>query len=302
VTKSILVVSLGALLFGGGAPSLVWEEDGHLIVNRAAAQRLPADMPAFFRAAEDRLAWLGPEPDRWREESEPALKAAQEPDHYLKFELLGEDFEFPPDRYAFYAALEDLRDQREAAGEDPDALLPERVGLQLYVTVELYDRLVVAFRQYRTLIADGEPTELVDGNIVLYAGWLGHYVADGAQPQHTSVQYDGWSGPNPNGYSGPGLHYRFEGQFVHDNITVEDIVPRVAPPTRLDDPYNDYLAFLRSSHELVEDVFRIDRGGGFTGPGTPEGLEFAKTRLAAGAQMLLDLWYTAWLESAENPE
>jgi len=306
MTKRLLLAGLGVLLFGGGAlrssgpADAVWEEEGHLIVNRAAAEHVPADMPAFFGAASDRLTWLGPEPDRWREDSEPALKASQEPDHFVKLELLGEGFEFSPDRYAFYRALEGLRADRAAAGEDPDALLPERVGLQVYITIELYDRVVVAFRQYRDLIAAGEPPELVEGNIILYAGWLGHYVADGAQPQHTSVQYDGWLGPNPNGYSGPGLHYRFEGQFVADNITVEDIAPLVGPPNRLDDPVNDYLDFLRSSHELVEDVFRIDRDGGFTGAGTLEGLEFAKARLAAGAQMLLDLWYTAWLESATS--
>jgi len=172
----------------------------------------------------------------------------------------------------------------------------------MYITVELYDRLVVAFRQYRALVAADDSPELVEGNIILYAGWLGHYVADGAQPQHTSEQYDGWKGPNPNGYSGPGLHYRFEGQFVDDNITVEDIVPLVEPPTFLGDPLDAYTGFLRESHTLVEDVFRIDRDGGFTGAGTPEGLAFAKSRLASGAQMLLDLWYTAWLESAGSPE
>ena len=300
-------MGLGVLLLGAASPwsapsFALWEEEGHVIVNRAAAEHLPADMPAFLRDAADRLAYLGPEPDRWRRDSEWALKAEQEPDHFVKLELLGEGFEFPPDRYAFYTALDEMRDAREAAGENPDALLPERVGLQPYITLEIYDRLKAAFRQYRALVAAGDPPELVEGNVILYAGWLGHYVADGAQPQHTSVQYDGWSGANPNGYSGPGLHYRFEGQFVHDNVAVEDIAPLVGSPTRLDDPFNDYLEFLRSSHELVEEVFRIDRDGGFTGAGTPEGLDFATARLAAGAQMLLDLWYTAWLESARSPE
>jgi hypothetical protein len=49
---------------------------------------------------------------------------------------------------------------------------------------------------------------------------------------------------------------------------------------------------------LVEKVYQLEKAGGFTGKGSPEAFEFTTHRLAAGAQMLLDLWYTAWLESA----
>ena len=57
MSKRVFLVGLGALLFGGGAlwssgpAEAVWEEEGHLIVNRAAAEHVPADMPAFFGAA-----------------------------------------------------------------------------------------------------------------------------------------------------------------------------------------------------------------------------------------------------------
>ena len=37
--------------------------------------------------------------------------------------------------------------------------------------------------------------------ILFYAGWLGHYVGDGSQPLHTTIQYNGWVGPNPHGYT-----------------------------------------------------------------------------------------------------
>jgi hypothetical protein len=52
-------------------------------------------------------------------------------------------------------------------------------------------------------------------NAVFYAGWLGHYVADAANPMHTTIHYDGWQGPNPNGYrTTKGIHWEFEGLFV----------------------------------------------------------------------------------------
>jgi hypothetical protein len=48
----------------------------------------------------------------------------------------------------------------------------------------------------------------------------------------------------------------------------------------------------------VEQVYSLEKNGGFTGKGTPAAFDFTTHRLAAGSQMLLDLWYTAWLESA----
>ena len=61
---------LGAMLqppLAGG-----WGAAGHKTINRAAAEKLPPAVPSFLAAAADRLAWLGPEPDRWR--SDAALR------------------------------------------------------------------------------------------------------------------------------------------------------------------------------------------------------------------------------------
>ena len=44
---------------------------------------------------------------------------------------------------------------------------------------------------------------------------LGHYIGDGAQPLHDSVNSDGWRGPNPHGYTTDRtVHGRFESKFV----------------------------------------------------------------------------------------
>jgi len=58
------------------------------------------------------------------------------------------------------------------------------------------------------------------------------------------------------------------------------------------------ILLLKSSNSLVENVYRLEKAGGFTGKGTPEAFEFTTRRLAAASQMLLNLWYTAWLDSA----
>ena len=301
VTRSVavpvfgLAVGIFCVAPAGVVTRSAWQDEGHVLVNRVAAQHLPEEIPRFFRDAVERLAYLGPEPDRWRRESELTLKASQEPDHFIKLELVG-NLSSVRSRYEFYRMLYERRADPAAPGAVPaDSLLPEHVGLLPYMTIEVYERLKVAIREYRALERAGEPTELVEGNIILYAGWLGHYAADGAQPHHASIHYDGWQGPNPQGYAGPGIHARFEGDFVRGGgIRAEDICARVGPPAHLDDPFADFLSFLNESQRLIEETYEIDKAGGFSGAGTERAREFTLVRLAAASQLLLDLWYTAW--------
>ena len=276
-----------------------WGNDGHMAINRIAAQKLPADVPAFLKNAEEQLAYLGPEPDRWRERSELALKMSQEPDHFIDLELV-EGMTLPPDRFSFYRALEARQQQTPAQAS---TLTPEKVGVQPYITMEVYGRLVVAFREYRHALRDQKSTEFAQHNAIFYAGWLGHYVADGSNPLHTSVNYHGWTTANPNGYTTERtIHWKMEGEFVAANVkqlSFASLVPDKA--TKLDHPFQDYLAYLRESNTHVEQVYQLEKAGGFTGQGTPESRLFIEQRLAAGATMLRNLWYTAWLDSAVDP-
>jgi hypothetical protein len=89
---------------------------------------------------------------------------------------------------------------------------------------------------------------------------------------------------------------------VAQNITAKDFAQWVHAPQRLTDPFVQYVEYLKQSNKLVEGVYALDKAHGFTGKGTPEAFDFTTHRLAAGSQMLLDLWYTAWLESATFSE
>ena len=265
-------------------------------------------MPRFLRVAVGEIAYLGPEPDRWRSPTEFALKNAQEPDHFIDLERVSWLDPLPPGRYEFYRKLYEKRasiiahpDNGHPGEEHPDDYLPEHVGLQPYITMEVYGRLKAAFREYRQRLASHQPTQAVQHAIIFYAGWLGHYVADGSQPLHTTIQYNGWVGPNPNGYTTEHrIHSQFETTYVAANITAKDFAGLVKNPERLDDPFTRYIAYLKESNGLVENVYALEKAGGFVGKGSPNAFDFTTHRLAAGSQMLLNLWYTAWLESA-NP-
>jgi len=295
--KKIISALLALLLLDATPLAFGWGNEGHTYVNRVAAEKVPASMPLFFRQSEAEIAYLGPEPDRWRSPSEFALKNSQEPDHFIDLERVSWLDPLPQGRYQFYRKL---FEKRATMTDHADDYLPEHVGLQPYITMEIYDRLKAGFREYRKLKKAGKPTLPVQRAIVFYAGWLGHYVGDAAQPLHTTIHSNGWVGDNPNGYTtGHQIHWQFEGTFVAANIAAADFAAQVHAPAKLDDPFNDYMAYLKHSHELVEKVYILEKAGGFTGRGSPESLQFTRERLAAGSQMLLNLWYTAWLESAK---
>ena len=276
-----------------------WGNDGHQMINRLACAALPSDVPEFLRspAAQDAMAYYGPEPDRWRGQLEPELSAVNAPDHFIDMEwadLIGGPL--PRRRYDFIRALS------VAQKDHPDIpLTPEKVGLQPYVTSEYFERVKSAMRDYRGLLAAHKDTKPVEAEIVFLCGIMGHFVADGAQPLHASIQYNGWTGPNPNHYTTEHkIHAQFESEFVSANVNAKDVTPLVAKqPTVLADPFEDYVKYLRHSNSLVEKTYQLEKAGGFSGAGTPEGKAFTDERLAAGATELRDMIYTAWVRSAD---
>ena len=294
--RGVISLALIALVLIQSEAAFGWGNEGHTYINRVAAEKIPASMPRFLRLAVVEIAYLGPEPDRWRSPSEFALKNAQEPDHFIDLERVSWLDPLPRGRYEFYRKL---YEKRASTADNPDDYLPEHVGLQPYIAMEVYGRLKAAFREYRQRLAAHQPTQAVQQAIIFYAGWLGHYVADASQPLHTTIQYNGWVGSNPNGYTTQHtIHGQFESTYVAANITAKDFAGLVKSPERLDDPFAAYIAYLRQSNGLVENVYALEKAGGFTGKGSPAAFDFTTHRLAAGSQMLLNLWYTAWLESA----
>jgi len=280
------------ILFLAYSPSMhAWGNEGHRMINRLAAETLPADVPAFLRsqAAMDEIEYLGPEPDRWRSPAEPELSAAQAPEHFIDLELADALGPLPHKRFEFEA-------KAYAAGKDPAT-----IGLQPWETDEVWERLKAAMREYRGIVAAGRDTRPVEAAIIFYSGWLGHYVGDGSQPLHVTVQYNGWTGPNPHGYTTDHkIHYEFESPFVAANIHAPEVRARMAPPKVIEgDMFDAYLAYLRRTGTFVEKVYQLDKQGGFVGAGTQESRDFTAERLASGASMLRDMIYTAWVDSAQ---
>ncbi len=280
--------------------SFAWGSDGHRMINRLAAQTLPKDVPEFLRspAAVDAMEYYGPEPDHWKGPGEPELSQAGSPEHFMDMEwadLIGGPL--PRRRYDFIRAL------AVAQKSHLDLpLTPEKVGMQPYAASEAWERLKSAMRDYRELTKDRKDTKPVEAEIVFLAGILGHYVADGSQPLHASIQYNGWTGDNPNNYTTlHRIHAQFESDYVKANVDAKkDVAPLIPAKTELlGDVFDQYVGYLRHSNSLVEKTYQLEKAGGFTGAGTPEAKAFTDERLAAGATELRDLIYTAWVRSGE---
>ena len=74
----------------------------------------------------------------------------------------------------------------------------------------------------------------------------------------------------------------------------DDVTPRLASPALRSDYFKTAVEFIRGSNALVEALYRIDRDGGFDvfRPVAPEAKSFTSDRLAAGASLLRDLWWS----------
>jgi len=268
-----------------------WGNEGHRIINRLAASSLPSNCPSFLRseAALNEIEYLGPEPDRWRSPAEPELNAEQASEHFLDLEPADALGTLPHKRLDFEGMV-------FAAGQRP-----EKIGLQPWEATEVWERLKAALRTYRQLSAARKDTRAAEQAAIFYAGWLGHYVGDASQPLHTTIQYNGWVGPNPNGYTtAHRIHWEFEGTFVGANIHAPEVEAKMTPlVTMQGDVFTSYMAYLRQSATYVEKVYQLEKAGEFTGQGTAESRDFTAARLAAGASMLRDMYYFAWTESAK---
>ncbi len=291
---ALAFLSFGLILITAGP--MIWGEDGHLMVGRVASEALPADMPDFFREAAAQLSYLNPEPDRWRDRLErkldPAMNADQAPEHYINFELIPAHILDAPDRYAYLDSLHSM-------GIDPAGLLPFRI-------LELTQRLRVGFRLWRAE-EDSSVRRYIEERIINDAGILGHYVADGANPHHTSVHHNGWAEgyPNPHGFMPePHFHGRFESAYVSANVTTDDVRAAVRSTSRVYPELRPaILNFLDESFGLLETLYELDQQESFNAYTVgADHHAFAVSRLARGSEMLRDLWWTAWITSETSME
>jgi hypothetical protein len=273
-----------------------WGEPGHRIIGDVAAAALPEQMPKFFRDARAQLSYLNPDPDRWRDRAEIALDSAfndyQAPEHFIDFELVPGDALKARNRDTYIDSLHAHGVKATTTG-----FLPWRI-------LELSQSLRIQWRLWRAE-RDSAVKRMIEQRIINDAGLLGHYVGDGSNPHHTTRNHDKWvETQNPKGFTTvAGFHSRFESRYVAANMTSADVLPLVVKTTpRVVNPLRagtwDYL---QATFAQLDRLYSLDKNEAF-GPETKgaEHKQFTAERLAAGATMLRDIWWTTYVTSGPD--
>jgi hypothetical protein len=279
---------------------LAWGTRAHAVIDRAAVDMLPDDGPVFLKKYVEYIAGSASIPDTWRVETFSRIE--EDPNHgWFK-----EQFTFmkvtPRSRYEFVLALyrENQRIQKSDA-ENAKKMNVRWTGTLPFAAAEVYGHLVGDMRILRQTPPDSSQVAFLQQTCAFYVAWLGHYIGDGAQPLHDTIHHDGWQGPDPQGYTRePKVHGRFESQYV-DLIALKeaDIADRIGAPGHLTgDVFEQILGHLDEAGSNVEAVYKLDKRGAFADAHDAEAREMVYSRTAAGARMLRDLVYRAWLESA----
>lgn len=305
-----LPLVLAALSLTAPSQALAWGGHGHRIIGVAAMEALPDEVPAFLRdpTVAAQVGELSREPDR----SKGAGKihdSNRDPAHFVDLDdaglvMGGPRFEkpLPPTRADYEALL-------QAAGTDS-----WKAGYLQYSIVDQYEQLTLDFAYWRVLVA-AEARETDPGRRAWYAqdralregllkttlGALSHYVADGAQPLHTSVHYNGWGDyPNPQGYTLGRIHGPFEGEFTRAHVSLADLKGAMAPLRLCDCPVEERAVdYILAGFAKVEPLYALEKAGGLA-EGDGRGVAFVLTQTAAGASELRDLIVEAWRDSADS--
>jgi hypothetical protein len=278
VSKTVIVTVLLALaVLAVRRPALAWWSGGHKAITLAAVSKMPADVPQFFRDAGAELSEMSTEPDNWKNKTVSHLQKAEEPEHYIDLEYLGDDpipqYRFELLKYYFSKNIE-----------------PAKGGLLPCAIQEGYERLLLAFRVYRS-----QPdSELVKKQIIVYAGWVAHYCEDCAMPLHTTKDFDGRHLAGGT-VEQKGIHARIDSYPEKNGITPEMIGEGLVPADAVN-VWAVILDAIKKSHAEVDPCYKLDADGAFDrAPENGKALMLQCTRNAA--KLTADIWYSAWKNS-----
>jgi hypothetical protein len=191
----------------------------------------------------------------------------------------------------------------------------ELVGLLPWAITEQYGKLKSGFSYLKAFEeAGGTPEEIANAqaNIIYIMGVMGHYVGDSAQPLHTTLHFNGWTGENTNHYTtNRTFHGWIDGGYIaktHIEGDLPEIKKRLRPaqfvtlnqkPALPEEMFQAVVAFITEQNKLVEPLYKMDKDHELSGEGENgmKGKVFIEGQLIKGGQLLGDIWYSAWQQA-----
>lgn len=163
-----------------------WGGEGHKLISKKAMTLLPDEMSSFNQW-QSYITEHSVDPDKRRDRDK-----TEDPKHFI-------DIDFYPE----FLKGKMIEDKKELVSEYGDTTVT-KMGLLPWATIDTYNNLIKALKEKNRIKA------------LLYASDLSHYVADGHQPLHTVMNYNG----KMTGQKG--IHARYESIMVDSNLSNVD--------------------------------------------------------------------------------
>ena len=165
------------------------------------------------------------------------------------------------------------------------------MGLLPWAALEAYNKLVQSFKEKNR------------DKVLIFAADLGHYVADGHQPFHTMLNYDGQLTDQK------GIHGRYESEMV--NRYIDQIANSMATQEikYVDKPLEYIFDFLTASNFYSPVIFTADKTS-FAQAGSHGSEDYYKllwfrtkhltiNQLSNASGVLASLIYSAWIDAGK---
>ncbi len=213
----ITLSALGVALF-----LLSWGVIGHERINRAAVMALPKPLLTFFYNHIDFITQESTVPDLRRNVLNDKMEP---PRHYFDMENFGDVATFPK-------TMDEAKLKYDEKFLTKNGILPWHIQ-------DLMVKLTKAFKEKRK------------NEILFIAGDLGHYIADGHMPLHTSDNHDG---QNTNQ---KGIHSLWESRLPE--LFAKDYKFNVPQGVYLENVEKATWDMIFDTHSLVEPLLAIDK-------------------------------------------
>ena len=271
--KFIFSLSIISLLALSAQPIFAWGDKGHKLINKKAVEFFPPAMKSF-EIWGDYLSEHAPDPDyrKEKDKSEP-------PKHFIDID--------------YYKEF-----QSGNMIENEDSLITEygkneviKIGILPWATLNTYNELIAAFKNHNKVEA------------LKLAADLGHYVADGHQPMHTVMNYNGQLTDQK------GVHFRYEITMVDEHLNQLENCFQPLPAPYIKDPLDFIFHYISNSNSVCGILFDADNFA-FNYCGSRSSDEYYKLMwLKTGyiteiqfdhaAEDFASLVYTAWVNAGK---
>ncbi|MGE5681243.1 MAG: hypothetical protein ACM34K_10240 [Bacillota bacterium] len=273
--KNLPVVLLFVITFLPAKESMPWGDKGHRLIARKAFECLPKEM-FKFNSCQAYVVEHSVDPDYRKKKGDNEY-----PRHFI-------DIDYYPE-FRSGKMIENLDSLERSYGDSIVTLQ----GVLPWTTQSTLSALTQAFKEYNK------------EKILLYASDLAHYVADGFQPLHASLNYNGQLS------SQKGIHSRYESKILEKYE--DDILRRVKTDEGyyINDIHNYIFDYVTSSNIYADIVFDADRDS-YKNSNENYNDEYYRLfwfrtqyltigQISSAARTLASLYYTAWINAGKPP-